>query len=142
MANLHLLTGVRLGFVAWMAGLAAYAGALALLHGEWISGGDLQAAALSSFVAFGLCYWTLFLPVLRAVRRRLPPSPPDWVFPLIASLLGIVPTALVARFQGGSLRALLTPETGLFYILFAVAGVVTGLGFARLEAGGTAQRGP
>jgi hypothetical protein len=49
-------------------------------------------------------------------------------------LLGIVPTALIARFRGGSLRALLTPEALLFYILLAVVGLVAGVGFTRLDS--------
>jgi hypothetical protein len=39
----------------------------------------------------------------------------------------------VARYWGGSLRALLTPEALLFYILFAVVGLVVGFGFTRLD---------
>ena len=126
------MTVVQLGLSGWLAGLVAYLAALALLYGEWISSGDLWSVVVSSLVAFGLCYWLLYLPVLRAVRHWLSRPRWVWVFPLIAMLLGILPTALVARYWGGSLRAVLTPEALLFYILFAVVGLVVGFGFTRL----------
>jgi hypothetical protein len=131
------MTVLRLGLVAWLAGLLAYVGALALLYGERFSGGDLRSVALSSFVVFSLCYWLLYLPVLRAAQRFLRRRPMPSVFPVLAMLLGILPTALVARFWGGSLRSLLTPEAVLFYVLFAVVGLVIGVGFTRLDAGST-----
>jgi hypothetical protein len=121
-----------LGIIAWLAGLFAYIGALALVYGQWI-GGDFQFVGFVSLVAFALCYWLLYLPVLRIARRLLPRHPPAWVFALIAILLGIVPTALIARFYGGSLRALVTPEAILFYVLFAVVGLVVGVGFTHLR---------
>jgi H+/Cl- antiporter ClcA len=116
-----------------VAGLLAYPAALALLYGQSISSGDLWPVVVSSLVAFGLCYWLLYLPVLRAVRHWLPRPRWVWVFPLLAMLLGVLPTALVARYWGGSLRAMLSPEALLFYILFAVVGLVVGLGFTRLD---------
>jgi hypothetical protein len=127
------MTVLQLGIAAWLAGLVAYLGALTILYRQWISGADLRSVAVSSLVAFGLCYWLLYLPVLRALRRWLPH--PQWapVFPVVAMLVGILPTGLVARFWGGSLTALLTPEAGLFYILFGVVGLVIGFGFTRLE---------
>ena len=127
------MTVLQLGLAGWLAGLLAYLAALAILYRQGISGGDLRSVALTSLVGFGLCYWLLYLPVLRAVRRSLPHPQRAWVFPLVAMLLGILPTALVARFWGGSLRALRTPEAGLFYVLFGVVGLVIGLGFTRLD---------
>jgi hypothetical protein len=128
------MTVVQLGVAGWLAGLLAYLAALALLYGQWISSGDLWAVVVSSLVACSLCYWLLYLPVLRTVRRWLPHPRWVWVFPLIAMLLGVLPTALVARYWGGSLRSLLTPEALLFYILFAVVGLVVGFGFTRLDS--------
>jgi hypothetical protein len=127
------MTVVQLGVAGWLAGLLAYLAALALLYRQSISSGDLWPVVVSSLVAFGLCYWLLYLPVLRAVRHWLPRPRWVWVFPLLAMLLGVLPTALVARYWGGSLRAMLTPEALLFYILFAVVGLVVGLGFTRLD---------
>ena len=118
---------LRLGFAAWLAGLFTYIVALALFYGERISTGDLGAVVFYSLIAFALCYGLVYLPVLRGLRRLT--SAPGWLFPLVAVLLGVVPTALIARFLGGSLRALLTPEALLFYLLFAVVGLVVGFGF-------------
>ena len=130
---LHFMTVLQLGAAAWLAGLLAYLSALAILYRQGISGTDLRSVAVSSLVVFGLCYWLLYLPVLRTLRRWLPHRHWVSVFPLVAMLVGILPTALVARFWGGSLRALLTPEAGLFYVLFGVVGLVIGLGFTRLH---------
>ena len=97
------MTTVRLGLKAWLAGLAAYIAALGLFWGEWISYGDLGAVARSSLVAFGLCYWLVYLPVLRVLRRVLPSQTPAWPFVLVAVLIGVLPTALIARYWGGSI---------------------------------------
>jgi hypothetical protein len=127
------MTIVRLGLLGWLTGLFTYLAALAIVYGEWISRGDLGAVAFGSFVAFALCYWLVYLPVLRTVRRLLPPAAGHWVYPAVAILLGLLPTAMIARFQGGSLRALVTPEGLLFLILFTAVGIVVGLGFTRLD---------
>ncbi len=127
------MTSLRLFIAAWLAGLLAYAGALALLHGERISAGDLRAVISTSFVAFALCYWLLYLPILHGVRRLVPHRAWWWLLPIAAMLLGIVPTALIAQVKGGSLRAIRTPEALLFHVAFAVAGLVIGAGLARLK---------
>jgi hypothetical protein len=128
------MTVTQLGCAGWLAGLIAYHAALALLYGQSISRGDFWPVVINSLVAFGLCYWLLYLPILRAVRRWLPEPRSVWVFPVTGMLLGILPTALLARFWGGSLQALLTPEALLFYILFAVVGLVVGICFTRLDS--------
>jgi hypothetical protein len=127
------MTVVQLGLAGWIAGLLAYVGALAVLYRQGISGGDFRAVAFVSLASFGLCYRLVYLPVLRAVGRRLKRSRQVWALPLIAMLLGLIPTGLIARFYGGSLRAVVTPEALLFYILFAVVGLVVGFGFTRLD---------
>jgi hypothetical protein len=123
---------LRLGIAAWLAGLLAYLAALAVLYGERISPGDLRAVVFYSIIAFAMCYWLVYLPVLRVLQRLLP-GRSDWPFPLVAILLGTVPTTLIAFFLGGSLRALLTPEAILFFVLFGVVGLVIGVGFVRIS---------
>ena len=125
------MTLIQLWLAGWIAGLIAYVAALALLYRQGISGGDLRSVAITSLLASALCFWLVYVPILRAVRRWLRPA--VWAFPLTAMLLGLVPTALVARFWGGSLRAMMTPEALLFYILFAVVGLVVGWGFTFVE---------
>ena len=128
------MTVLQLGLAGWIAGIVAYVGALALLYGEWLSRGDAGAVLLSSLIAFALCYGLLYLPVLRLVRRGLGSKAPAWVFALVACAIGLVPTALIARFYSGSWKGLATPEAGLFFILFAVVGLVVGLGFPFLRS--------
>jgi hypothetical protein len=126
------MTILRLAVFGWLAGLVSYVAALGLLYGEWIGSGDFWAVALSSLIAFALCYWLLYLPILRLVRLVLRHPRWDWVFPVVGMLIGVVPTALIARFHGGSFRQVLTPEAGLFLILFVTVGLVVGYGFTRL----------
>jgi hypothetical protein len=127
------VTVLQLGIAGWIAGVLAYVGALALLYGQGLSRGDAGAVLFSSLIVFALCYVLLYLPVLRLVRRGLGSSRPAWAFALVACAIGVIPTALIARFYGGSWHALATPEAGLFFILFAVVGLVVGLGFPFLR---------
>jgi hypothetical protein len=126
------MTLLQLSLAGWLAGLVAYLLGLGLIHGEWISWGDLVAVAFSSFIAFSLCYWLVYLPVLRLMRLLLSGSRPTWLFVVAAILLGVLPTALIARFFGGSFRAIFTPEAALFLILFTAVGLVVGFGYTRL----------
>ena len=128
------MTTLRLGVFGWLAGMLAYVGALGILYGEWmISPGDLTAVVSTSLIAFWLCYWILYLPILRLARRVVPRAWAPWTYPLIGVVLGVLPTAAIARFWSGSFRGLLTPEALLFLILFTAVGLVVGIGFGRLE---------
>ena len=128
------MTILRLGVFGWLAGLVAYIGALGILYGEWmISSGDFWSVVFSSLIAFWLCYWILYLPILRLARRVAPRAWAPWTYPVIGVLLGVLPTAAIARFWSGSFRGLFTPEALLFLILFTAVGLVVGVGFARLD---------
>ena len=116
---------------AWLAGLVAYVGALGLLCGQSISSGDLSAVLFSSLLAFAVAFAALYVPVLSGLRRLLHGVRPLWPFPVVAALLGVIPTALIVFFGGGNLGALMSPEAGLFYLMFAAAGAVGGLGLAQ-----------
>ncbi len=101
---------------------------------------DVAAVLLSSFFALLVCIPMLYLPVLFGLRRLLGGWKPLITFPVTAILLGIGPTAFVFLWwSGGELSTLfsreaintaLSPETALFYVLFAVVGMVLGLGVA------------
>lgn len=120
--------------VSWIAGVAAYSVTLLLVYGERLSwGGDAKAVLFWSSVSFALVFLLLYLPVLRALRRRLRGVRPRWPFPLSASALGVVPTALIAVFNGGDLSSLLSEEARLFLVMFGVIGLVVGIGFARVH---------
>ena len=82
-----------------------------------------------SLVAFALAFFGLYLPVLLGVRRLLRGVRPLWPFPLVAGLLGVVPTATICFFWGGDVRSLVSAEASLFYSMFATVGIVVGFAF-------------
>ena len=84
------MTVLRLGLLGWIAGVLAYVLALALLYGEWLSPGDAGAVLFSSLIAFAVCYWLLYLPLLRLVRRLLGSSSHPGLFYLLFAAVGIV----------------------------------------------------
>ncbi|MFT4539373.1 MAG: hypothetical protein ACI835_001820 [Planctomycetota bacterium] len=116
--------------LAWGAGLAAYLGGLALFYEESISSGDLNALLPTSFAATAVALVALYLPALAGLKRLMHGVRPMWAFPLLAMLLGVVPTAMVLLYWGGGLGSLISPEASLFYSMFAAVGIVTGLGYA------------
>ena len=123
---------------AWLAGVVAYYMALFVFFGETPT--DVTAVFFSSFLALLVCFPVLYLPVLFGLRRLLGGWKPLIAFPITAILLGIGPTAFVFLWWGsGELSTLsspeaintaLSPEAALFYVLFAVVGLVLGLGIA------------
>src|SRR3954469_23500714 len=130
---MHMRTVKIIIFLSsWLTGLAAYVGAGALFYRQSISRGDLLAAGFLSLMAFALAFFGLYLPVLFAVRRLLRGVRPLWPFPLVAGLLGVVPTAAICFFWGGGVRSLVSAEASLFYAMFATVGLVAGLGFVVL----------
>jgi hypothetical protein len=122
----------------WLAGMVAYYIALFVFYGETPT--DVAAVLFSSFLALLACIPVLYLPVLFGLRRLLGGWKPLIAFPITAILLGIGPTAFVFLWWGsGDLSTLsspeaintaLSPEAALFYVLFAVVGLVLGLGIA------------
>ena len=85
----------------------------------------------TSLLAIAVAFAALYVPVLLGLRRLLHGVRPLWPFPVEAALLGALPTALIVFFWGGNLGALMSPEAGLFYLMFAAAGAVGGLGLAQ-----------
>lgn len=122
---------ILVGIVSWLAGVTAYFGALALAYGERMTwGGDTTAVLFWSAIMFGFTFAVLYLPLLLAVRRKLHGVCPPWPFPLVGVAIGVVPIALIVFFNGGDVRALLSPEAFLFGVMFGVIGLVVGIGFA------------
>jgi len=124
---------IVLFLMSWAVGLAAYLGSLALFYRQSISSGDFFAVLFWSLLAFALAFFALYLPVLLALRRLLHGVSPLWPFPLLATVLGIVPTALILFYWGGGFRSLVSPEASLFYLMFAVVGIIVGGGFAFIN---------
>lgn len=122
---------ILVAIASWIAGVTAYFGAGALVYGERMTwGGDATAVLFWSAVMFGLTFIALYLPLLFAIRRKLHGVRPSWPFPAVAVAIGTVPTALIAFFNGGDVRALLSPEGFLFGVMSGVIGLVVGVGFA------------
>ena len=128
-----LMRIILVAIVSWIAGVTAYFGAWALVYGERMTwGGDTTAVLFWSAVMFGFTFVVLYLPLLLAMRRMLHGVRPSWPFPAVAVAIGVVPTALIAFFNGGDMRALLSPEAFLFGVMFGVIGLVVGVGFAAV----------
>jgi hypothetical protein len=123
---------------AWLAGMVAYYIALFAFFDE--TPADVAAVLFSSFLALLVCIPALYLPVLFGLRRLLGVWRPLIAFTITAILLGIGPTAFVFLWWGGGalstfsspevLNTALSPEAASFYVLFAVVGLVLGLGLA------------
>ena len=125
---------VKVGLVflaSWVTGLVAYLAALAVFYGQSISSGDLSAVLFWSLLAFAIAFVAVHVPALLGLRRFLHGVHPLWPFPVVAALLGVVPSGLIVFFWGGGFGALASPEASLFYAMFAASGVVAGLGLAR-----------
>jgi hypothetical protein len=118
---------------SWLIGVAAYFSALYLLYGQTAGRADLTAVLVWSFVAALSAFALIYLPALLLLRRLLRGFRPVAVFPLVASLLSVLPTAFILGMSSsdnrGFLRALVSPEASLFYCMFVAVGVTFGLGF-------------
>jgi hypothetical protein len=121
---------------SWLAGILAYLGALGLFYHQTISRGDFSAVALWSLAAFAVAFFVVYLPALFALRVVLRGVHPAWLFPLVATLLGVFPTAAILFYWGGTLRSLWSPEASLFYAMFSLVGIVVGLGYVRIHRRG------
>jgi len=125
---------LRLFVASWAIGLSAYLVCCGLFYGQFvpITSGDFRAVALSSLLAFAVAFYLVYLPALLVLRRLLRGVHPAWPFPVLAILLGVLPTAMILFFWGGTLRSLLSSEATLFFAMFATVGLMVGIGFARM----------
>ena len=117
------------GLVAWLLGLLAYEAWLRLAWQQSM-GSEWRAVAFWSGTAFVVVAPILYLPVMMLVRRIVSGYGPLGWFPLAASALGVVPTALIVFLNGGRLKDLFSPEAVSFYLMFGVVGAVFGLAYA------------
>jgi hypothetical protein len=116
--------------LAWGAGVIVYLLALAAWWGQSIQWREVRAVLFWSALAFLLTTALVYTPVLLGLRRLLHGDRPLIIFPIVAMLLGVLPTMLIIAVWGGGFRTLLSPEAALFYAMFLAAGLVLGLGFA------------
>ncbi len=115
--------------LAWLAGVAAYNGMLAVLWGQTV-GMDLAAVLFWSLLAFLMTVPLIYLPILTLVKAVLGGYRPLLAFPTVAALVGIFPTAMIVFWWGGGTPGMLAPEAMVFYFSFAVIGIVLGIGYA------------
>jgi hypothetical protein len=120
---------IPVSVVAWLVGLAAYEGWLRIAWGQSM-GGDWTAVAFRSAVAFGVAAAVVYVPAMLLLRSKLGGYKPVAWFPLLASVLGVVPTAIITFLWGGGIRGLFSAEASIFYIMFTAVGAVFGLGYA------------
>ena len=116
-------------FLSWAAGIGAYIGAIGVIWGQRVSGGDLRAVLLVSALASGVTAIVAYAPAMFALRARL--SRQTWgPYVLLGIGLGVLPVLfIISIYSSDVVRSLLTPEAGLFYCMFAIFGAVFGSGF-------------
>jgi hypothetical protein len=126
---------------AWLSGLAAFAAAAGLVVGrtadELLSVHALAMSALATFVTF----FMVATPCMFGMRRALKGCQPVLFFPLLATLLGVLPVVFLMAFRTDGWHAFLMHDAFLYYCVFLVEGLVFGAGFVLLfrvcpEAGG------
>ena len=120
---------ILVSLCAWIGGLVAYESWLHLAWGQTM-GGDWKAVVFWSGVAFGIAASVVYAPAMFLLRKILGGYKPVVWFPIVASMLSVVPTAIIMIVHGGSFADLLSPEARVFYVMFASVGVIFGLGYA------------
>ena len=118
--------------VSWLIGIAVYLSSLHLLYGQTAGRADTMAVLLWSATAALAAFALIYLPTMFLLRRFLHGLKPVAAFPLVASLLFILPTAFVLGISTDGLeflRSLVSPEASLFYCMFFALGATVGLGF-------------
>ena len=128
-----LLKLVIVCITSWLAGVAVYLSSLHFLYGQTAEGADLTAVLFWSFWAALLSFPLIYLPLMFFLRRLLRGYKPVIAFPVVASLVFVIPAAFIIGMFSigypGFLRALISPEALLFYCMFVAVGVCFGLGF-------------
>lgn len=119
--------------VSWLVGVVVYFASLYLVYGQTAGRADLTAVLVWSFLAALFAFPLIYLPIMFLLRRLLRGYKPVAAFPVVASLVCIIPTAFILGMYstGGSefLRSLTSPEALLFYCMFIAVGISFGLGF-------------
>ena len=114
--------------VAWVAGLATYFLAGAVIWSQRISPGDVRAAVFASLAAISLTVAIGYGPVMFMMRKYEFFRRRAWTFPFAGAGIAVLPLCAVGSLSGGR-GAFLSPEALLFWLMFGVFGGVFGLGF-------------
>lgn len=127
---------VRVGLLAWLAGVLAHSFPAYLIYGEVPSRADVLGVLTTSFVGCALLFGIVYTPAMRWLMRCT--ERPAWHFALLALLLTTPVFAAIGWRIGTSFLA---GEGILFIVQFAVSAACFGLGFAwtrRTPASGPA----
>lgn len=125
----HMLRYLIVLPLAYITGVGVYVSALWIIWGQSV-GADMPAVLFWSLLAFLVAFLFVYLPILTAIRIMLGGYRPVLVFAVAASLIGVVPTAIILFSWGGGIRDLFSAEASLFLIMFVCVGIVIGIGFA------------
>lgn len=122
--------------ISWFLGLLSYVAGCAVIYRQPIplTSGDFRFVLFWSLAAFALSFVLLYLPALFTLRRLLHGVRPVWPFPIVAIVLGVVPTALIFIIWGGGIRSLISPEASLFHCMFVAVGLIVGFGYAHIHS--------
>lgn len=82
-----------------------------------------------SLCPYGICLAALYFPALFALKDWLGGFRPIWLFALVCVVMGVIPTAVIMLFVGGSLRSLYSSDALFLYAGWAALGLVLGIGF-------------
>lgn len=118
--------------IATAFGTFAYAVGLRMIWHEDITG-ELASVVFAAATSLCIAYPLVYLPSFRLLARRLHGSRPYILFPLLGVVLGVTPVLIINLRWGGNLNSMLSPESQLFYILFAGVGVVLGSGYPLVD---------
>jgi hypothetical protein len=129
----NVLRMVLVGCSAWIAGLVAYESTLRVIWRQSM-GADWRSVVFWSALALIVVAPLVYTPAMFGLRKILKGYRPLAWFPSIGALLASVPTAIVIFTWGGGLHDLISPEAIAFDAMFAVFGLVFGLGFALNRA--------
>lgn len=106
-------------------GTFAYVVGLRMIWNQGITG-ELAAVVFAAATSLCIAYPLVYLPSFRLLTRRLHGSRPYILFPMLGVILGVAPVLIINVRWVGNLTSMLSPESQLFYILFAGVGVILG----------------
>ena len=118
--------------IATAFGTSAYVVGLRMIWNQDI-GSELAFVVFAAATSLCIAYPLVYLPSFRLLTRRLHGSRPYIMFPLLGVVLGVAPVLIINVRWGGNLTSMLSPESQLFYILFAGVGVVLGCAYPFVD---------
>jgi len=129
----NVLRMVFVSCFAWIPGLVAHESLLRLAWRQSM-GGDWKAVAFWSALALVILAPLVYTPTMFVLRTVLKDSRRTMWFSTVGALLAPIPTAIIVFAWGGNSHGLISEEAIPFHVMFAVFGVIFGIGFALRPA--------